>query len=113
VPFYKDTYEDWMQLAGYYDALGEPAKAVGYYEKALKHAPRGFDANFLYATLLQRMADAEEDPEIAKTHRERAVESLELVLTSNPDSKDAQLALQAIQAAMGAETDDGAAQDTP
>ncbi|MCB9673956.1 MAG: hypothetical protein H6737_02510 [Alphaproteobacteria bacterium] len=115
VPFYKKTYEDQMQLAGYYDALGEPEKAVTHYENALQHAPRGFDANFLYAGLLQRIAEAEraKDPESAKRRLERARLSLLLILESNPDSKDAQMALKAVDDGLAGGDQDGAAEDAP
>ncbi|MEZ4318528.1 MAG: hypothetical protein R3F61_13530 [Myxococcota bacterium] len=111
--FYGDTYEDQMLLAGYWDALGENATAARHYEAALVHAPRGYDANWLLATLLQRVADGEPDPEKARLHRERAVRSLKLILESNPDAKDARNALESIQAALdGTDPEDPEADGT-
>jgi hypothetical protein len=107
---YQRTYEDQMTLGGYHDRLDDLAAARKCYERALVHAPKGFDANRAYADVLRRQALATEDPEAQSELRALALDALRLVLASNPDHVDAQRALASLEARI-AEDENGAPAD--
>lgn len=101
LPHLADTYEDHLFVAQNLELLQRPEEAVARYKRALQHAPRGYEVNLRYASLLATMArDAEltpsdEDetddeealppPDVVELQR-RAVAALEVALESNPDN---------------------------
>lgn len=105
IPHLADTYEDQLFIARNLELLQRPEEAQTRYQKALQHAPRGFEANLRYASLLAQMAhdagqehaSGEEEDEVPPTvvaHQRRALDALELALEANPENPDA-LALAA------------------
>lgn len=112
IPHLADTYDDNLFVARNLELLQRPEEAEARYKLALKHAPKGFEANLRYASLLAQMAqdlvnetlqaateaaEAEgdppptevEEPPMVITYRRRAVAALELALESNPQNATA------------------------
>ncbi len=94
---YQKTYEDQMILGRYFDLLGDLPEARKSYERAIVHAPRGFEANRAFADVLRRLARQTEDPEEQAELRADALDALQLVLKSNPDHADAKEALASLE----------------
>jgi len=89
VDHYGDGYDEHLRLAGYFEGFDAPDRALEHYRSALRLAPRSFDANWRYASLLARQADANPDPEAARSIRDAARSAIAVVLESNPESTEA------------------------